>query len=63
MASTNAMLKKCSGLIDTRDVTELENSFLKNVWKRSEEGTHPERLSERQLDWLVDLHEKHFGDA
>jgi hypothetical protein len=61
VASTNAMLKQCSGLIDTKDVTDWENSFLKSVWERSQHGTRPDQLTDRQVTALESIHEKHFG--
>lgn len=60
MASTNSILQRCAGLIDTTDVSERENGFLKSVWERSEQGKRPDKLSGPQLEWLTDIHEKHF---
>lgn len=62
MASTNIMIKKCAGLVDTRDVTDWENRFLKSVMERTENGNRPDRLSEAQLESLQRIHDKHFED-
>lgn len=61
MASTNAMIKKCAGLVDTRDVTPWENQFLQSVIERSENGDRPDLLSERQLESLARIYNKHFA--
>lgn len=62
MASVNTMLQQCAGLIGTRDVTAVEDKFLQNVWARSEQGKRPDKLSGPQVEWLEDLHAKHFGN-
>ncbi len=61
MTSTNNMLKKCAGLVDTTDVTDWENKFLQSVWTRSEHGSRPDRLSAAQVETLETIHEKHFA--
>lgn len=61
MASTNVMLQKCAGLVDTKDVTEWENGFLKSVLERSQQGQRPDRLTEKQVETLERIHSKHFG--
>lgn len=61
MASTNTMLTKCAGLVDTKDVTAWENSFLKSVLERTANGTRPDLLSEKQIEVLERIHGKHFG--
>jgi hypothetical protein len=60
MASTNVMVKKCAGLVDTRDVTDWENRFLQSVIERSANGDHPERLTSAQVESLERIYEKHF---
>jgi hypothetical protein len=49
MASINNMVKKCSGLIDTRDVSDWENRFLKNVKQLTNDGDNTSGLSENQV--------------
>ena len=61
MASTNTMLKQCAGLVDTTDVTDWQNSFLKSVLARSENGSRPDLLSEKQLEVLESIHSRHFA--
>lgn len=61
MASTNTMLKQCSGLIDTKDVTPWENEFLQAVWEVSKEGTRPDLLSPKRVEALERIWKKHFA--
>jgi hypothetical protein len=62
MASINNMVKKCAGLIDTRDVTDWENRFLKNVKQLTNDGDNTSSLSENQVGRLEEIYEKHFAD-
>lgn len=61
MASTNTMLKQCAGLVDTKDVTDWQNGFLKSVLERSENGNRPDLLSDKQLEVLESIHSRHFA--
>jgi hypothetical protein len=61
MASTNTMLKQCAGLVDTKDVTDWQNGFLKSVLERSENGSRPDLLSDKQLEVLESIHSRHFA--
>lgn len=61
MASTNLMLEKAKGLVDTHDVTDWENGFLKSVLERAREGARPDLLSEKQVETLERIYAKHFA--
>lgn len=61
MSSTNEMLRQTAGLIDTKDVSEWENDFLKSVWEKSKEGERPDLLSPRQVEVLEKVWHKHCG--
>lgn len=61
MSSTNIMLKKCAGLVGTRDVSEWEDQFLRSVLERTDDGNRPDRLSEKQIDVLQRIYDKHFA--
>ena len=62
MASLNTMVKKCAGLVDTTDVSDWENQFLKSVVEKTGEGRDTTSLTEKQIDVLQRLHSKHFED-
>ena len=61
MASTNTMLKQVAGLVDTTDVSDWENGFLKNVLERSQQGNRPDLLTPAQVETLESIHGKHFA--
>jgi hypothetical protein len=61
MASLNTMVKRVSGLADTRDVSQRENDFIKNIVRQTSDGDNTTSLTEKQVEWLEDLHDKHFG--
>lgn len=66
MISIQAKILKVSGLGGTKDVTSSEDSFIRTlrnklVESRAEGVCLSDILSEKQLDWLEDLHAKHFG--
>ena len=62
MASLNTMVKKVAGLADTRDVSDWENRFIKNVVAQTHNGDNTTSLTEGQIDVLEHLHERHFSD-
>jgi hypothetical protein len=59
--SIGAKIKRISGLIDTKDLTEAENRFIKNMAERTKDGLVTTMLSEAQADWIEDIHTKHFA--
>lgn len=61
MHSTNNMLLKLSGMIDTTDLSDWENSFVKSVWAQTVQGKLPSVLSEKQVEIVLRLHDKHFA--
>lgn len=61
MASLNTMVRQCAGLVDTTDVSEWENQFLKSVLERTANGDNTTSLTEAQIDSLENIHSKHFS--
>lgn len=63
MTAINTMVKRLAGLVDTSDVTEWENQFLKSVLAKTQQGDDTRCLTGKQLDVIEQLHDKHFvGD-
>jgi hypothetical protein len=60
MISTATMIKRLEGLLGTKDLTEREQVFIEKLARLSDAG-QVTALSEPQLDWLSDLHARHFG--
>ena len=60
MVAINTMVKKTAGLIDTKDVNEWENAFLKSIQEKTKNGDDTSGLSEKQIEVLEGLHNKHY---
>lgn len=60
MASLNTMVKRVAGLVDTKDVNEWENTFIKSVLSKTRNGDDTSLLSEKQVDVLERIFDKHF---
>lgn len=61
MTSLNTMVKRCSGLIDTNDVSDWESDFLQSIVERTNEGDNTTSLTEKQIDVLERIFNKHFA--
>lgn len=61
MATMNTMVKRAAGLIDTRDVSEWENSFLKSIVEKTRGGDDTRSLTDRQITALERIYQKHFA--
>lgn len=61
MASINTMVRQCAGLIDTKDVSDWENNFLKSVNEKTRQGNNTSSLSEAQVEKLEQIYSKHFS--
>lgn len=61
MTALNTMVKKCSGLIDTRDVSKWESDFLRSICERTRDGDNTTSLTEKQIDVLTRIYDKHFA--
>lgn len=59
--SIGGMLKQLACMVDTKDLTDWENGFLKNVLERSEQGARTSGLTEKQVDRIEQLWRKHFA--
>ena len=60
MTSLNTMVKKCAGLVGTKDVTPWEDQFLQSVLEKTAQGDNTTSLTEKQVDVLQRLYSKHF---
>jgi len=61
--SIGAMVKQLQPLCGTSDLTAWETDFVENVVLRSNNGTLTTRLSEKQVEVIGRIYNKHFGDA
>jgi hypothetical protein len=58
--SVHQMIDQLEGLIDTKDVSEWENGFLKSIQAMREEDP-PQQFSTKQLDVIDRIYNKHFA--
>ncbi len=61
MTALTTKIARVKSLIDSRDVTEIENDFLKSVVEITDDGKHPERLTLRQQRWVEDIWQQHYA--
>lgn len=59
--SLGTMVKQLSALIDTKDVTEWENGFIESVVFKTAFGSNTRSLTEKQIETIERLWEKHFA--
>lgn len=62
MKSLGDMIRRLGGLIDTQDVTPWENKFLDSIWAQTNGGLRTTHLTEKQIDAIERLFQKHYGD-
>lgn len=60
MTSTTTMIRRLSGLLNTRDLTEWEQQFVRSLVEKLDAG-RVTSLTERQVETLERLHGRHFG--
>jgi hypothetical protein len=58
--STAVMIEKLVGMLGTDDLSDWETTFVKSLQQRLAEG-QVTSLTERQVDALDRLHNKHFA--
>lgn len=61
MKSIGAMLEQIYGLVDTKDVSEWENWFIKNCWSIYGPRKLSCQLSSRQVEVIDRIWSKHFA--
>lgn len=61
MISLGAMIKQLSGMVDTVDLTDWENDFVKNMLRQSEEGRRTSHLSPTRVERIEEIWRKHFA--
>lgn len=59
--SLGTMLKQMAGMVDTRDLSDWENRFLKSILNRTSDGARTSMLSGEVAEKVAEIYEKHFG--
>jgi hypothetical protein len=60
MASLNIQVQRVSGLLDTKDLSDWEGKFVASIVKQTNDGKNTTSLTEKQIDVLERIHNKHF---
>lgn len=60
LISTTTMIRRLSGLLDTRDLSEWEQQFVRSLVEKLDAG-RVTSLTERQVETLERLHGRHFA--
>ena len=60
LISTTTMIRHLSGLLDTRDLSEWEQQFVRSLVEKLDAGKVTS-LTERQVETLERLHGRHFA--
>jgi len=61
MTILNTQVKRVSGLLDTKDLSDWEQDFVSSVTQQTNDGNNTSSLTEKQIDCLERIHNKHFS--
>lgn len=61
MTSLNEMVRRIEGLQGTKDVSEWESNFCGSVARQTQSGKDTSKLSEKQIEIVERIHNKHFA--
>lgn len=60
--SLTRMVKRLAGLHNTRNISDWENAFITWVLRRTRDGDDTRSLSDKQIECVERIYEKHFAD-
>ena len=61
MTSLNTQVKRVSGLLDTKDLSDWEQDFVASITQQTHDGDNTSSLTEKQIECLERVHNKHFS--
>ncbi len=61
IVSLGTQIKQLAGLLDTADITEWEQDFIKSVYAWSRQGGNTSILTEKQIDIIERIYRRHFA--
>lgn len=61
MISIGTMIKKLGGMCGTADLKAKDDKFIRNMVDRTSDGRETRHLSEFQVKWIEDLHDRFFA--
>lgn len=63
MLTVGTKIKQIAGLAGSADVDDRTGRFIIDMVAASENGRRTSHLSDKQVEWIEDIHAKHFGQA
>ena len=61
MTTINTQVKRLAGLQGTGDVTAWEDDFIGSILRQTRNGDDTTSLSEKQIEIVERIHDKHFA--
>jgi hypothetical protein len=61
MTSINTQVKRVSGLLDTKDLSDWEDEFIQGITQQTNEGNNTASLTGKQIECLEQIYSKHFA--
>lgn len=62
MATVGTMVQRIHALANTKDVNDATNKFIHDMWRSTDGGKRTSHLTEKQLSWIEDIFNRHYGD-
>ena len=63
MTTLNTMVKRLHGLVGTPELNAWEDEFVHSCYTKTSQGDDTRPLTERQIEVLERLFNRHFGDT
>lgn len=61
VVSIGTRIKQIHGLVGTGDLSRWENSFVDDIWIKTQRGDKTEWVTEKQLAVIDRIYERHFA--
>lgn len=61
MTTLNTQVKRVAGLLDTKDLNDFEQNFVASINRQTNEGNNTSSLTEKQIDVLERIFNRHFS--
>lgn len=61
MVSVGVKIAQLAGLLDGRDLSDWQQTFVRSILQQSDEGRNTKRLTDRQLQIIDEIWGRHFA--
>lgn len=59
--SLGVQIQKIHALVGTQDADPRTDAFIADMWESTDCGRRTSHLSEKQVNWIEDIHRRHYG--